>query len=247
MTADSHAYDASFHKFTASISFAAAEKIVPLVMGALDVRSVLDVGCAYGTWLRVWLDRGVEHIVGVDGDYVMREHLEIDLARFVNADLSRGLPVEETFDLVESLEVAEHLPAARAASFVADLTRRAPFVLFSAAPPGQGGEWHINEQPYEYWRDLFAAHRFMPVDLIRPAIQEQRDIPYWYRYNLLLYVREDVLEDHPHLKEKRVPAGVPILDYSPPLFRLRKAVVRRMPFAVCQLLARVNARMGVIR
>jgi hypothetical protein len=35
--------------------------------------------------------------------------------------------------------------------FVYCLARHARrFVLFSAAPPGQGGEFHVNERPFEY-------------------------------------------------------------------------------------------------
>jgi hypothetical protein len=33
-------------------------------------------------------------------------------------------------------------------------------VLFSAAPPGQGGEHHVNERTYEFWRGLFARHGY---------------------------------------------------------------------------------------
>ena len=41
-------------------------------------------------------------------------------------------------------------------TFVQNLVRHASgAILFSAAPPGQGGEFHVNEQPYEYWRGKF--------------------------------------------------------------------------------------------
>jgi hypothetical protein len=35
------------------------------------------------------------------------------------------------------------------------LSNIAPIVVFSAAQPGQGGLGHVNEQPTDYWIDLF--------------------------------------------------------------------------------------------
>ncbi|MDP6884692.1 MAG: hypothetical protein QF830_11185, partial [Rhodospirillales bacterium] len=43
-----------------------------------------------------------------------------------------------------SLEVAEHLPPDAAETFVATLVAHGRLVLFSAAPPGQGGLNHVN-------------------------------------------------------------------------------------------------------
>jgi hypothetical protein len=61
-----------------------------------------------------------------------------------------------------SLECAEHLPAHRAAPLVEWLTKSAPIVVFSAAIPGQGGKGHINEQPPDYWNDLFGSLQDTP-------------------------------------------------------------------------------------
>ena len=57
------------------------------------------------------------------------------------------------FDLVVSLEVAEHLPKECADIFVDSLVRLGPIILFSAAIPQAGGTCHINEQWPEYWRN----------------------------------------------------------------------------------------------
>ena len=46
--------------------------------------------------------------------------------------------------------------SASAAGFVDNLVRHGDVILFSAAVPHQGGEHHVNEQPPEYWRELFA-------------------------------------------------------------------------------------------
>jgi hypothetical protein len=92
--------------------------------------------------------------------------------------------------------VAEHIRESASEIFVESITRHTrAYVLFSAAPPGQGGEHHINEQPEEFWRKKFEERGFVTVDAVRPSIATDKKIPYWYRYNSLLFVRRDRLLD----------------------------------------------------
>ena len=189
-----YVYDAAFQNMAATGSADAARRIISLLQMIVPIRSVVDVGCARGTWLREWRNQGATDIAGVDGDYVDRSKLEIDPARFVVHDLARRFNLNRQFDLAQSLEVAEHLPESRAASFVSDLVAHASIVLFSAAPPGQGGEHHLNEQPAQYWRALFQSHDYAAIDCLRPRLANEPGIPHWYRYNIMLYVRRDQLE-----------------------------------------------------
>lgn len=115
-----------------------AEAIVPLVMGLLHPRSVIDVGCGDGTWLSVFRRHGVREILGIDREYVTGEILEIPEKEFLPHDLRFPLSVDREFHLVVSLEVAEHLPGACAETFVDSLTHLGPAILFSAAIPLQG-------------------------------------------------------------------------------------------------------------
>jgi hypothetical protein len=69
----------------------------------------------------------------------------------------------------------------------------------------------------------------------------RRDLPYWCRYNLLLYVR--VGPGGPEMPG-RLAAGTPAPDVSPPLFKLRKAFFRRMPTPLLDRLAGANARLN---
>jgi hypothetical protein len=79
------------------------------------------------------------------------EVLPFDLTRDPPAHL-RGVDVAFCF------EVAEHLAAELGDRLVAFLSAVAPALVFTAAPPGQGGYGHVNEQPREYWLERFAAH-----------------------------------------------------------------------------------------
>lgn len=62
------------------------------------------------------------------------------------------------FDIITCLEVAEHLPEEGSRALVDTIGRHISntgVVIFSAAPPGQGGEHHVNNRPAWEWRDMF--------------------------------------------------------------------------------------------
>ena len=150
---------------------------------------MVDVGCGTGAWLRAFVDRGVTDVVGIDSERVPLDLLRIDRDRFRTADLAHPPATDRDFDLAVSLEVAEHLPEEAADRFVAFLCSLAPVVLFSAAIPGQEGEVHLNEQWPSYWATRFAAHGFEPVDVLRPLLWDNEQVAWFYRQNLLIYVR----------------------------------------------------------
>ena len=208
------AYDRAFYENTADAVRRSAEVIVPTVVELVAPRSVVDVGCGTGTWLSVFRAHGIEDVLGVDGDYVDRELLTIPVNRFRPADLRQSLALDRAFDLVLSLEVAEHLPGDCAATFVSSLVRLGPVVLFSAAVPFQGGTDHVNEQWPDYWARLFRTHGFVPIDCLRGALWDDDRVVWWYAQNVLLYADERHVDRHPELERasrrhgNRVPALV---------------------------------------
>jgi SAM-dependent methyltransferase len=215
-----------------------AQVVVSIVMDALQPKSVLDLGCGRGAWLEVWKTVGASQVLGVDGDYVDRDDLAVDPSEFSAQDLGSTIDLDRRFDLVESLEVAEHLPESRARGFVADLCRHGDTVLFGAAPPGQGGEHHINEQPYSYWRAFFSELGYEAFDFVRPQIARQREVAPWYRYNTLLYVKREHVDSLPEsVRQTHVSQDSPIRDVSPLLYKLRKSIVRQLPYWATQALA----------
>lgn len=163
-----------------------AEAIVPLVMNLLHPSRVVDVGCGTGTWLATFLARGATDVHGFDGPYIDRSTLEIPADRFTAVDLAQPVALGRGFDLAVCLEVAEHLPASRAASLVHSLAQLAPVVLFSAAVPLQGGVDHVNEQWPEYWADHFTRHGYVAIDCLRRKIWRDEQVAWFYAQNLLL-------------------------------------------------------------
>lgn len=176
-----------------------ARVIAPLVVELLRPKSVVDVGCGVGVWLSVFKEQGVEDIYGVDGEYVNRQALEIPVERFLPFDLTKPLALKRQFDLVVSLEVAEHLPAECAATFVQSLVKLGPVVLFSAAIPYQGGVEHINEQWPDYWARLFAAEGYVALDCLRQQVWQNENVEWFYAQNVLLFARRDYIATQPAL------------------------------------------------
>lgn len=240
----SYTYDSQFMDYTTQSSRYSARTIVRVLRNVLQPKSVLDVGCARGTWLDEWRLADVAQIFGVDGDYVQPKQLLMPADCFLAADLSQPIALNRRFDLVQSLEVAEHIPASAADTFVNNLvTHASGAILFSAAPPGQGGEFHVNEQPYEYWRNKFRAHNFEAYDFVRPLIANDKSVSFWYRFNTLLYVHADASAALPEqVRSTKVADSELIDDVSPMTFRARKMLVRKLPSSVRQALARVKAR-----
>jgi hypothetical protein len=238
-------YNEEFLQYAARSSAYSAAVMTSLIKERISVSSVLDVGCALGTWLRAWADAGVEDLYGLDGDYVDCEMLEIPKTSFKAINLNESYDLGRQFDLVQSLEVGEHIEESASEIFADNLARHSRrYVLFSAAPPGQGGQYHINERPYEFWRQLFEARGFKTLDAVRPSIIGDTRIAYWYRYNTLLFVRcELVPEIQKNLQDNILLSTDKVRDLSPLSFRLRKAIVRRLPGSTQNRLAVLKAKL----
>lgn len=226
-----YVYDAEFYRYINRGALQSAGKLLPALLAILPepIDSVLDVGCGAGAWLSVWKTHGAE-VVGLDGDYVNKEALLIEQTEFFDADLCQGFDLKRRFSLVQSLEVAEHLPESAAAGFVESLCRHSDIVMFSAAPPGQGGENHVNEQSYDYWRKLFHEQCYELYDPIRPAVLSDSDVKPWYRFNTFLYVGKNCT---PELRETlstyRVADTEPVRDVSPRIYQIRKKFIQVLP------------------
>jgi SAM-dependent methyltransferase len=225
-----YSYDNIFFTYINEQAARSAPTVVSLLAGLLDVSSVLDVGCGRGVWLREWQNQGVGDFVGIDGDYVDDSGLVIPPDRFLKCDLSKPFDLNRRFDLVQSLEVGEHIAEAYADSFVKSLATHGDIILFSAAVPGQGGEFHVNEQPLSYWRDKFAALGFRVFDWLRPRIRRERAISPWYRYNTLLFLRGPALRRlNAELLASEIPHDQPIAMSAPLLWRVRNQIIARLP------------------
>jgi hypothetical protein len=184
--------DAFFDELSAG-SLTTARIILQELSAVVPIRSVVDVGCGVGPWLRAALELGVERAIGLDGDYVDRGRLLVEPSLFVPCNLEKdrlGQAVAGArFDLAMSLEVAEHLSVGRAHSFVVEFCELSDLFLFSAAIPGQGGTNHVNEQWPEYWAALFEERGCACFDVMRPRLWHREECEWWYLQNVFVFAR----------------------------------------------------------
>ena len=195
-------YDNTFYSEMELSSYKAAKIILPIISEIIRPKSVIDIGCGTGMWLKVWKeDIGVEDYFGVEGPYLEKEKIQIENNKILLADLKKDFEIGKRFEIAMSLEVAEHLPESVATQFVKKLTSLSDVVLFSGAMPGQIGTYHINEKYPEYWINLFKKEGFTVFDFIRDKIWNHPEIEFWYQQNIFLFVKQSVIAKYPSLEQ----------------------------------------------
>ena len=193
-----------------------ALEILPFVFKYIHPESIIDIGCGNGSWLEAAKKLGVRQVLGVDGIKLDNNNLLINEDEFILHDLTRPLELGKTYDLTISLEVAEHLPESASDTFVANICEHSDVVLFSAAIPNQGGQFHINEQWPEYWHQKFKAHGFLAYDLLRQEFWNNSNVFCWYSQNMIIYAKDGIMDDailpndmvnglvHPHIYKRKI-------------------------------------------
>lgn len=170
-------------------------EIIPYILQFFKAESVLDVGCGTGTWLKVFQAKGVKNITGIEGHHLDKKNLVIDEQHVLLKDLEQSFQLDKKFDLTISLEVAEHLAESSADKFVESLCATADVIIFSAAVVYQGGQNHINEQWQSYWIKKFNDRGFTDADLIRPKIWKNERVFYWYKQNMVCFIKKGSVYD----------------------------------------------------
>jgi SAM-dependent methyltransferase len=170
-----------------------AGAIAATIVREFHPHSVVDVGCGTGALLAALRDRGCQ-VFGLEYSraalrYCQRRQLDVERFDIERGAFKRG----RSFDVVSSMEVAEHLPASVADRYVDILTSLASVAVFTAAPPGQGGADHVNEQLPAYWIEKFRARGFEHLgDTSQKWREEWRSggmVQAWYYDNLMLFQR----------------------------------------------------------
>jgi SAM-dependent methyltransferase len=239
--ASGYRYSEAFYRYIESGALRSAKAVIPLVLRELTPVSVLDVGCGAGAWLSEYQNQGISHYCGVDGAYVQSKSLRIPAEHFQSQDISQKFDLGRRFDVVQCLEVGEHIPAASSGTLIENLTRHSDKILFSAATPGQGGENHVNEQPHEFWRLLFARQGFKPFDLFRPMVKGNTLVESWYRRNIILYVAEVSIPALPQaILESAIPDNQAIPEITSVFHKAQSRVVSLLPVWCVSMIALVK-------
>lgn len=179
-------------------------------------RSVVDFGCGLGNWLRAARELGSTVIHGYDTPGIAPAARGLANGEFTAIDFAERVPVTRRYELAVCLEMAHRLAPSSAAALLESLCSAADWVLFSAAPPFQGGAGNVSECWKEAWARSFAGAGFRCYDILRPMIWNDENIPFYLRQNICLYVRRGA--DAPLVSRGIDPTDLPASVIHPELF-----------------------------
>lgn len=234
-------YDDDFFDYISMGSMRSAKIVVPLILRHYPAASLADIGCGRGAWLVEWHRAGIADFLGIDGDYIDKDKLLVPADRFLPQDLTKRFDIGRRFDLVVSLEVGEHIHPDATEVFVDNLCAHSDAILFSAAVPGQGGKFHANEQNYEFWKRRFGARGYRLFDFVRPGLISRHDVEPWYRFNSLFFARGDAVDRlSREAQAAEIGLKVPVPNFGPMLWRLRNAIIRRLPPSISDQLVELK-------
>lgn len=193
MAVDDYIYDKKFFDNTKKFESASAQSIVNILIKYFKPKSVVDVGCGIGIYLAEFSKRGIE-IKGYDGA-VSAISGSLAGKKIKKYDLNQPLNAEKKYDLCLCIEVAEHLPYESANILLDSLTGLSDIIVFTAATPGQGPKsiGHINEQPHEFWVDLFKIRRFTLNKKLTEEIKKEmsdQNVIWWIIKNIMIYQKQ---------------------------------------------------------
>jgi len=153
------------------------------------ISSVLDIGCGIGTNL-AWFDEYGFDVLGIEGhpNAIAGSLLP---GKIIQHDFTKGPWVpERQFDLCICTEFAEHVEAEFEENWLLAVDK-CNYVLLAAAPPGQGGYHHVNEQPDSYWVKRFESRGMIQDEEITAKLRATCNRkPAHYGRNVIMFLRQ---------------------------------------------------------
>lgn len=181
-------YDRDFFLQGERLKCTSAHKVAEIITNNIRFDTVFDIGCGMGIYLDALHKLG-KHALGCDFSFDGVNMAPQNFTVFL-ADATKPIVLNRKFDLLICFEVAEHIPSKFSRQLVENCTNNSDKVLFTAAPIGQGGVGHINEQPYSFWIDLFARQGFDLDQELSESMREQmktENVVFWIANNIMLF------------------------------------------------------------
>lgn len=127
-----------------------------------ELKSIVEFGCGGGWFAKEFYDRGY-NIFGYEGSgsgirkCAMRRFLNVSQKDFRNR-----IAANSKYQIALCTEVAGHIEPPFSSMLVHNLVTHADIIWWSSEVPGQNRPHlhHPNEQPYEYWINIFDFYNF---------------------------------------------------------------------------------------
>lgn len=184
-------YDKTFYDEPNTRKKLSANHVADIIVDNLEFESVFDIGCGIGMFICEIRRRGKE-VLGCDYSEAAIANACEGISVF-QADVTETISVGRKFDLVLCFEVAEHIAEKFSDQLVDNCVRHSDSILFTAAPPGQGGVGHINEQPYSYWQNKFAARGFVYNEEVSVKLKNtmrEQNVVSWIADNIMYFNKQ---------------------------------------------------------
>lgn len=165
-------YDEHFYRKCIEIEDPTSGYIVDILVRYFEPHSVIDIGCGPGIYLKEFETKGID-VVGFEGSKKAITMSLLNKGLIKYHDLRRPLKLYKEYDLCICFEVAEHIEKKYSNILVRTLAQLSNIVIFTAAPPGQGGRDHINEQSEQFWAKLFRENGFVLDNRLREKIRSE--------------------------------------------------------------------------
>ena len=137
------------------------------IFEVLRPSSIIDIGCAVGSYLEGAFEAGCKDIKGIEICYQKaKPYIVEDIFDYIfEGDATTDLDLNRKFDCVWSFEVAEHIDPDGTDMFINNLTTLCDkYLIITAAPPGQSGTGHINCRDKKFWIKSIIEKDFLYQD-----------------------------------------------------------------------------------
>ena len=233
-------YNSRFYNSVSQRGANAAQIVANTISKSIKPMSIIDIGSGEGIWLNTMAKKfpRVKYLMAVDlqnhdSSYLQElRNLDVEFEfKVQNFEISTHLP-GSSYDLAICLEVLEHLNKHSAEKLAKEISDKCSLLIFSAAMKGQGGTHHINEQPLEYWVNLFTSLGYVPLDVLRPALTENAYVANYYKFNMLIFWHpENTIKNNTSIDiENLLTSNLPFIkDIRPLSVRVRYGIVKFLP------------------
>ena len=245
-------YSLEFYDSVSSRAEMTAGIVGEVVSNFFVPESLVDIGSGFGIWSKVFINvfPDMTSVTAIDLDRhesKILDELEMNPNfSFVQKDLEslEGLP-GDYYDLAICVEVLEHVTHDAAQTIFDEFSSKCSFVIFGAAMKGQGGTHHINERSFDFWTSEMLRRGMVPLDVMRPQLNIEKEVPGYYKYNIILWWNPGLrrtFELRPNFSGLFSAFPPIILDTRPVLTRIRYRILSVFSPKVVTSLAQMAGR-----
>lgn len=164
-------------------------KVYDYIIKRFDIKSILDVGSGLGFIPKYLSSTYNIPVLGMEGLEFNVQNAHYPLAYH---DLTTGPFNCSNVDLVTCVEVVEHIDPKYIDNLLDTLTK-GRIILMTHATPGDMGEFHLNEQPSEYWIKLLQERGYgllsMDSQIVRNLAAKEDHCPTYFYKSGLVFAR----------------------------------------------------------